>query len=100
MLDSNSYAKIEDALRSADNALGMGNVRQAIQEMLWALESASTLFRDEEVQNEKIRGDYFNQIIQSLKKARTGTPKAYIGMDDEFTWLSFFAERGRNTPWR
>ena len=78
MLVSDSYAKIEDALRAADSALGMGNFRQAIQEMLWALESASTLFRDEEVRNEKIRGDYFNKIVHSLKRHAQGHQKQIL----------------------
>ncbi len=78
MRDSKSYARIEDALRAADSALGMGNVRQAIQEMLWALESTSTLFRDKEIRNEKIRGDYFNKIIQSLQKQAQGHQKQLL----------------------
>lgn len=75
MLDTEFYAKIEDALRAADSALGMGNYRQAIQDMLWALESTSTLFRDEQIQNQKISGDYFNKIIQSLKRHAQGHQK-------------------------
>ncbi len=78
MLDSESCAKIEDALRSADSALGMGNVRQAVHEMLWALETASTLFRDEKIHNGKIRGDYFNKIIQSLNMQAKGHQKQIL----------------------
>ena len=78
MPDSESYAKIEDALRSADSALGMGNVRQAVQDMLWALETASTLFRDEEIHNVKIRGNYFNEIIQSLHTQSKGHQKQIL----------------------
>ncbi len=73
-----SYAKIEDALRSAERALGMGNGRQAVQDALWALETASTLFRDEEIHDEKIHGTYFNKIIQSLADQGTRHQKQML----------------------
>lgn len=78
MRNTEFYANIEDALRVADSALGMGNFRQAIQDMLWALESTSTLFRDEEINSEKISGDYFNKIIQSFQRQAQGHQKQIL----------------------
>ena len=77
-LDSEYFPKIEDALRAADSALRKGNTRQAIQEMLWALESTSTLFRDEYFLNGKIHGDYFNKIIGSLQIQAKGHQKQIL----------------------
>ena len=71
-LNSKFSAKIEDAINAADRALTEGKFRQAVQEMLWALETTSTLFRDEEIRNENIDGDYFNKIIQSLQRQAQG----------------------------
>ena len=77
-LDFRRRARIEDAINASDRALTEVNVRPAVLEMLWALETTSTLFRDEEIHNENIDGDYFNEIIRSLQKRAKGHQKRIL----------------------
>ena len=77
-LHSKANAEIEDALRASERALGAGNGRQAIREVLWVLETVSTVFRDEKILNGEIRGDYFNKIINDLRRQGQGHQKPIL----------------------
>lgn len=66
-----AVAILEDKLQCSEKALGEGNVRQAVSEALWALETISTVFRDEHILDGKVRGNYFNHIIRDLKQCES-----------------------------
>jgi hypothetical protein len=67
-LDLQARSLIEEALRASERALGEGNGRQAVQEVLWLLETISTAFRSPEIFDGSIQGNYFNRIIGELRQ--------------------------------
>lgn len=66
-LDVQARSLIEQALQVSERALAEGNGRQAVQEVLWLLETISTAFRSPEVLDGTIQGRYFNKIIGELR---------------------------------
>lgn len=66
-LDQQASAIIDDALAAADRALERGNGRQAVQELLWLLETIATAFRGTNTGEGTIEGKYFNKIIGELR---------------------------------
>jgi hypothetical protein len=69
---------IEESLRASDRALAEGNGRQAVQEVLWLLETISTAFRGSETQDGSVQGRYFNKIIGELRKDGRGSHQEQI----------------------
>ena len=67
-LDTKAKGVIEDALEASERALSAGNGRQAVQEVLWLLETFSTVFRSEKILDGSIHGRYFNKIIEELRR--------------------------------
>ena len=67
-LERQAQTLIEEALRASDQLLDDGRGRQAVQELLWLLETVSTAFRNEEILEGNIHGDYFNKIIAQLRQ--------------------------------
>lgn len=57
---------IESALAAADRALSEGKGRQAVQELLWLLETITTAFRGTPTEQGSIHGKYFNSIIREF----------------------------------
>lgn len=66
-LDMQAEETIQRALDASEQALNEGNGRQAVQEVLWLLESFSTVFRNEEILGGGIHGRYFNKIVKELR---------------------------------
>ena len=71
-LDTQAKAAIEEALEASERALSEGNGRQAVQEVLWLLETFSTAFRSEKILDGSIHGRYFNKIIDELRRRGEG----------------------------
>ena len=71
-LDEQAKTAIEQALAASERALGEGNGRQAVQEVLWLLETVSTAFRSENILDGSIQGRYFNKIIGELQRRGRG----------------------------
>ena len=71
-LDQQARKLIADALQSSEQALAEGNGRQAIQDVLWLLESVSTAFRSDDGSDDSVQGRYFNKIIGELRKRGRG----------------------------
>lgn len=69
-LDEQASALIDSALAAADRELGRGNGRQAVQELLWLLETIATAFRGANTSGGTIEGKYFNKIIGELRADR------------------------------
>ncbi len=65
-LDMEAKQAIEDALAASERALSEGNGRQAVQDVLWLLETFSTAFKSKEILDGSIQGKYFNKIIKEL----------------------------------
>lgn len=71
-LDAQAHALIEGALQASERALAEGKSRQAVQDVLWLLETVSTAFRSEDIFDGSIQGRYFNKIIGELKSRGRG----------------------------
>ena len=46
--------------------------RQAVQELLWLLETVSTAFRGTDAGGESVQGEYFNKIVKDLRRNKKG----------------------------
>lgn len=71
-LDAQAQALINQSLGASERALDIGNGRQAVQEVLWLLETISTAFRSPEIFDGSIQGRYFNKIIGELRQRGRG----------------------------
>jgi hypothetical protein len=67
-LDAWAQALITQALDASERAPSDGNGRQAVQEVLWLLETISTAFRSPDIFDGTIQGRYFNKIIDELRQ--------------------------------
>jgi len=57
----------QQSLTQSATLLAAGQDREAVQEILWLLESVSTAFRGVETDSGTIGGAYFNQIVRELR---------------------------------
>jgi len=71
-LDEKAHEIIQKSLRKAEDDLALNNGRQAIQEILWLLETVSTAFQGMSVGDNTIQGKYFNNIADELKRHQKG----------------------------
>ncbi|MFT6671369.1 MAG: hypothetical protein ACJAVZ_002843, partial [Afipia broomeae] len=71
-LDAQARVLIDTALDASERALAEGKGRQAVQEVLWLIETVSTAFRSEDILDGSIQGRYFNKIIGELKSRGRG----------------------------
>ena len=63
----------QQSLKRSEELLADGHGREAIQEILWLLESVSTAFRGLETKSGTVGGKYFNQMVKDLQKSIPGT---------------------------
>jgi hypothetical protein len=63
---------VKESLQRAEDLLGQNRPREAVQEMLWILESIATVFRGI-LPTGTIQGRYFNNIARELRAASRGT---------------------------
>lgn len=61
------------SLQRSEQLLSEGRDREALQELLWLLESVTTAFKGLETQSGAIEGSYFNQIIRDLRAKHRGS---------------------------
>jgi hypothetical protein len=61
------------SLQRSEQLLSEGRPREAVQEVLWLLETVTTAFRGVETDSGTIEGKYFNQIVRDLRIKRPGT---------------------------
>lgn len=64
---------IEKSLDRSEELLSEGRPREAVQEILWLLETIATAFRGTETESGKVEGKYFNHIIRELRAQHPGT---------------------------
>lgn len=74
--------KIRASLAEAD-ALLAGKDRQAVQEVLWLLESISTVFSGMELETGTVQGKYFNKIAEDLRRHAKGRT-----LEQVLTWTT------------
>jgi hypothetical protein len=72
-LDEEAQDLIQQSLKQSEDYLTVGQYRQAVQEILWLLESVSTLFQGLTVGDGTVQGKYFNKIADDLRKRQRGT---------------------------
>jgi hypothetical protein len=68
-LGESAQLLIQKSLAESERLLAEGRDRQAVQEILWLLESLSTAFRGVVFEDRKVVGSYFNAIIRELRQA-------------------------------
>lgn len=72
-LDTSAKALIQQALLQADEFLLAQKPRQAVQEILWLLETVSTAFEGRESEVGTVEGKYFNTIVRDLRRHNKDT---------------------------
>lgn len=72
-LEETARQTIRDSLNRSDELLAQGRSREAVQEVLWLLETISTGFRGVETESGKVEGKYFNHIVRELRSHHRGT---------------------------
>lgn len=72
-LAEGATAIVRGSIQRAEELLGENRPREAIQEMLWILESITTTFRGVNLPTGSVQGRYFNEIARELRTASRGT---------------------------
>jgi hypothetical protein len=74
---------IEQSFSDSEKLLAEGRPRQAVQEILWLLETVATAFQGMETETGTVEGKYFNKIVIDLKKHHRGT-----NLDQVLSWIT------------
>ncbi len=76
--DEKMQETIQSSLRDSEKFLLQGHGRQAVQEVLWLLETVSIAFCGLDTTEGTIKGKYFNKIVSDLRKNNKGTTLAQV----------------------
>jgi hypothetical protein len=71
-LDQQAQEIIQQSLKQSEQFLSEGRDRQAVQEVLWLLETVATAFRGLDTGARTVQGKYFNKIAEDLRKHHKG----------------------------
>ena len=71
-LDEQALEIIQQSLKQSEQLLSEGRDRQAVQEILWLLETVSTAFQGLDTGAGTVQGKYFNKIAEDLRKHHKG----------------------------
>lgn len=71
-LDEQAQDTVQNALLQSEKLLAEGHPRQAVQEILWMMESVVTAFKGLSTGEATIEGKYFNKIVQELRAHKKG----------------------------
>lgn len=71
-LDAQAQEIIQKSLKKSEEDLALGHGRQAVQEILWLLETVSTAFQGLPVGDGTVEGKYFNKIVDDLRRHHRG----------------------------
>ncbi len=82
-LDQQARELIQNSLSQSEQFLAEGRGRQAVQEVLWLLETVSTAFQGLDTGTGTVQGKYFNKIVADLRKRSQGTT-----LDQVLDWVS------------
>jgi hypothetical protein len=72
-LAENAASILNQSMHRAEELLGENHSREAVQEILWMLESLVTTFRGIPTPAGQIRGKYFNEIAKEIRTLGGGT---------------------------
>ncbi len=82
-LDEQAQEIIQKSLKDSEQFLSEGRNRQAVQEILWLLETVSTAFQGLDTGAGSVQGKYFNKIAEDLRKRHKGTT-----LDQVLNWVT------------
>lgn len=71
-LDGQARRMIQASLKTSEQFLEQGLNRQAVQEVLWLLETVSTAFQGLNAGTGTVQGKYFNKIVSDLRAQHAG----------------------------
>ncbi|MBJ6126883.1 hypothetical protein [Microvirga splendida] len=71
-LDEQAQDIVQQSLQQSEKLLAEGHPRQAVQEILWLMESVATAFKGLSAGETTIEGKYFNKIVQELRTHKKG----------------------------
>lgn len=71
-LDEQAQDIVQESLQQSEKLLAEGHPRQAVQEILWLMESVVTAFKGLNAGETTIEGKYFNKIVQELRAQSKG----------------------------
>jgi hypothetical protein len=71
-LDAQAQEIVQTSIQASDKLLAEGQNRQAVQEVLWLLETVATGFRGVELKDGSVQGKYFNKIIAEMRAGNRG----------------------------
>lgn len=71
-LDEQAQDIVQQSLQQSEKLLAEGHPRQAVQEILWLMESVVTAFKGLNAGETTIEGKYFNKIVQELRAQKKG----------------------------
>lgn len=80
-----AHEEFVDAVTRSQELLEQGKPREAVQEVLWLLESVATAFSGISVGTSVVKGKYFNDILKDLRHAKPGST-----LDIALKWLLAF----------
>lgn len=82
-LDQQAQDIVQESLKQSERLLTEGRDRQAVQEILWLLETVSTAFQGLDTGSGTVQGKYFNKIANDLRKHHKGKI-----LDHVLDWLT------------
>ncbi len=82
-LDQKAQDIIQTSFSDSQKLLAEGRYRQAVQEVLWLLETVTTAFQGVSTGDNSIEGKYFNKIIEQLRRHNQGT-----SLDQIIGWIT------------
>ncbi|PBC21272.1 hypothetical protein CK226_20785 [Mesorhizobium sp. WSM4311] len=82
-LDEQAQDIVQQSLQQSEKLLAEGHPRQAVQEILWLMESVVTAFKGLSAGNSTIEEKYFNKIAQELRAKKKGQT-----IEQVLTWLT------------
>ncbi len=82
-LDEQAQDIVQNSLAESERLLSEGRCRQAVQEILWLLETVSTAFQGLQTEEGTVQGKYFNKIAEELRRHHKGKI-----IDHVLTWTT------------
>jgi len=82
-LDEQAQEIVQQSLQQSEKLLAEGHPRQAVQEILWLMESVVTAFKGLGTGEDTIEAKYFNKIAQELRTKRKGQT-----IEQVLSWLT------------
>lgn len=89
-LDAQANELIQRSLAESEDLLNNGRYRPAVQEILWLLETVSTVFEGTEHEDGTVTGKYFSRIVGELKRFNRGRMfgEVVVWMEKMYGYLS------------